>query len=258
MMLAVIDHYTAQISQLTPRSRSWPGLTCPDQPARRRARHRDDLRQDIIADRHRHGGVPHRLPPGVLGGVVTAGPAVRRETQRQQPNRPQQPLPGAALGQAGISAGNTQSFLGARYRKPTRRMPRRKPSSPRQLHAHHRPRTALPPAAVYTDLGAHYYQQRMHARPTHPTTSRAWKSLPLSHHRSHRPGNPPAHRGQLTTAPKTRRMLTRHRVLPRAQPRLDFRPAESRRFDPAPDHGFCIVINELVRFREPKCRVPAR
>jgi transposase len=33
---------------------------------------------------------------------------------------------GAALGGAGTSAGNTQSFLGARYRKLTRRMPRKK------------------------------------------------------------------------------------------------------------------------------------
>ena len=72
---------------------------------------------------------------------------------------------GAALGEAGISAGNTQSFLGARYRKLTRRMPRKKAlvatgnSMLTIIHA-----LLSDPAAVYTDLGADYYEQRMHAR----------------------------------------------------------------------------------------------
>jgi hypothetical protein len=40
------------------------------------------------------------------------------------------PYLSAALGEISISAGRTQSFLGARYRRLVKRMPNRKPSSP--------------------------------------------------------------------------------------------------------------------------------
>ena len=75
------------------------------------------------------------------------------------------PYLGAAPGEAGISAGNTQSFPGARYRKLTRRMPRNKAlaatgnSMLTIIHA-----LLSDPAAACTDPGAGYYQQRMHAR----------------------------------------------------------------------------------------------
>ncbi len=106
MMLAVIDHHTAQISQLT-------------------------ATIDKLAE----------------------------------PYLPQIGQPGAALGEAAISGGNTQSFLGARYRKLTRRMLRKKAlvatgnSMLTIIHA-----LLSDPAAVYTDLCADYYEQRMHAR----------------------------------------------------------------------------------------------
>jgi transposase len=117
------------------------------------------------------------------------------------------PYLGAALGEAGISAGNTQSFLGARYRKLTRRMPKKKAlvatgnSVLTIIHA-----LLSDPAAVYTDLGADYYEQRMHAR-RQARKPRQEPGTPRlqSHHRSHRPGNRRAHRSQLTTTRRTRR-----------------------------------------------------
>ena len=117
------------------------------------------------------------------------------------------PYLGAALGEAGISAGNTQSFLGARYRKLTRRMPRKKAlvatgnSMLTIIHA-----LLSDPAAVYTDLGARLLRASP-ARPPTDTQPRQEPGTPRlqSHHRSHRPGNRRAHRGQLTTAPRTRR-----------------------------------------------------
>jgi hypothetical protein len=75
------------------------------------------------------------------------------------------PYLGAALGEAAASAGRTQSFLGARYRRLTRRMPKKKAlvatgnSMLTIIHA-----LLSDPAARYTDLGAGYYETRMHAR----------------------------------------------------------------------------------------------
>ena len=75
------------------------------------------------------------------------------------------PYLGAALGEASISAGRTQSFLGAKYRRLTQRMPKKKAlvatgnSMLTIIHA-----LLSDPAARYQDLGADYYEQRMHAR----------------------------------------------------------------------------------------------
>jgi hypothetical protein len=75
------------------------------------------------------------------------------------------PYLGAALGEAASSAGRTQSFLGARYRRLTRRMPKKKAlvatgnSMLTIMHA-----LLSDPHARYTDLGADYYETRMHAR----------------------------------------------------------------------------------------------
>ena len=71
----------------------------------------------------------------------------------------------AALGEVSISAGRTQSFLGAKYRRLARRMPKKKAlvatgnSALTIIHA-----LLSDPAARYTDLGPDYYEQRMHAR----------------------------------------------------------------------------------------------
>jgi transposase len=75
------------------------------------------------------------------------------------------PYLGAALGEAGISAGRTQTFPGARYRKLARRMPRKKAlvatgNSMLTIAWH----LLSDPDATYTDLGAGYHETRMHAR----------------------------------------------------------------------------------------------
>src|SRR5271169_1306796 len=75
------------------------------------------------------------------------------------------PYLSAALGEAAISTSRTQSFLGARYRRLTRRMPKKKAlvatgnSMLVIIHA-----LLSDPAGSYHDLGADYYEQRMHAR----------------------------------------------------------------------------------------------
>src|SRR5215471_17969937 len=75
------------------------------------------------------------------------------------------PYLSAALGEAAISAGRTQSFLGARYRRLAKRMPKKKAlvaTGNTMLTIIH---TLLSdPQATYTDLGAGYYEQRMHIR----------------------------------------------------------------------------------------------
>ena len=75
------------------------------------------------------------------------------------------PYLSAALGEAAISTSRTQSFLGARYRRLTRRMPKKKAlvatgnSMLVIIHA-----LLSDPAGSYHDLGADYYEQHMHAR----------------------------------------------------------------------------------------------
>jgi hypothetical protein len=75
------------------------------------------------------------------------------------------PYLGAALGEVSVSAGRTQSFLGAKYRRLARRMPKKKAlvatgNSALTIAWH----LLSDPAARYTDLGADYYETRMHAR----------------------------------------------------------------------------------------------
>ena len=75
------------------------------------------------------------------------------------------PYLGAALGEAGISTGRTQTFLGARYRRLTRRMPKKKAL----VATGNSILTAVyvllsDPEARYIDLGPDYHEQRMHTR----------------------------------------------------------------------------------------------
>jgi hypothetical protein len=71
----------------------------------------------------------------------------------------------AALGEISISAGRTQSFLGAKYRRLAKRMPKKKALVATgnsvltifyALLSH--------PTASYHDLGPAYYEQRMNVR----------------------------------------------------------------------------------------------
>ena len=118
------------------------------------------------------------------------------------------PCLGTALGEAAISAGRTQSFPGARYRRLTRRMPRKKAlvavgnSMLTSVHV-----LLADPGARYTDPGAGYYEQRMHAR---REARNHVKSLERPGYKvtieALQPRNRPApHRGRLTRHPRTRR-----------------------------------------------------
>ena len=71
------------------------------------------------------------------------------------------PYIGGALGEASISAGRTQTFLGEQYRRKCRRMPKRKAQGAimrKQLVIAHA--LLSDPEAVYEDLGTDYYERR--------------------------------------------------------------------------------------------------
>jgi transposase len=167
MMLQVIDHYTAQISQLTATIEK---LAEPYLPQIEQLDAVPGIgticAQDIIAEI----GTDMAVFPTASHLVSWAkwSPQVRQSAGKRKGSNATgrgNPYLGAALSEAGISAGNTHSFLGARYRKLTRRMPRKKAlvatgnSMLTIIHA-----LLSDPAAVYTDLGADYYEQRIHAR----------------------------------------------------------------------------------------------
>ena len=75
------------------------------------------------------------------------------------------PYLSAALGEITISVGRTQSFLGARYRRLVKRMPKKKAlvatgnSVLTIFHA-----LLSDPEATYHDLGPEYYEQRKNTR----------------------------------------------------------------------------------------------
>ena len=167
MMLAVIDHYTAQISQLTATIDKLaepylPQITQPGAVPGIGMICAQDIIAEIGTDMAVFPTASHLVPWAKWSPQVRQSAGKRKGSNATGRGNP---YLGAALGKAGISAGNTQSFLGARYRKLTRRMPRKKAlvatgnSMLTIIHA-----LLSDPAAVYTDLGADYYEQRLHAR----------------------------------------------------------------------------------------------
>jgi transposase len=167
MMLAAIDHYTTQIDQLTAR------IEMLIEPYLHQVEQIDEVpgigvicAQDIIAEI----GADMTVFPTASHLVSWAkwSPQVRQSAGKRKGSNSTgrgNPYLGAALGEAAISAGRTQSFPGARYRRLTRRMPKKKAlvatgnSMLTIIHA-----LLSDPDARYTDLGAGYYEQRMHAR----------------------------------------------------------------------------------------------
>jgi transposase len=166
MMLVTIDHYTAQISQLT--------VTIEElaKPYLHQIEQLDAVpgigticAQDIIAEIGADMSV--FATASHLVSWARFSPQVKQSAGKRKGSSASgrgNPYLGAALGEAGICAGATQSFLGARYRKLTRRMPKNKAlvatgNSMLTIAWH-----LLSDAdATYTDLGADYYEQRMHA-----------------------------------------------------------------------------------------------
>jgi transposase len=167
MMLATIDHYTAQIEALTARIEALiePYLSQVDQLD---AVHGigQVCAQDIIAEI----GVDMTVFPTASHLVSWAkwSPQVRESAGKRKGSNATgrgNPYLSAALGEAAISTGRTQSFLGARYRRLSKRMPKKKAlvatgnSMLTIVHA-----LLSDPEASYQDLGADCYEQRMHAR----------------------------------------------------------------------------------------------
>jgi transposase len=167
MMLAAIDSFTAQIDQLTAR------IETLAEPYLHQIAQLDEIdgvgticAQDIIAET----GADMTVFPTAAHLVSWArwSPQVKQSAGKRKGSNATgrgNPYLSAALGEASISAGRTQSFLGARYRRLTKRMPKKKAlvatgnSVLTIVHA-----LLADPAARYLDLGADYYEQRMHTR----------------------------------------------------------------------------------------------
>ena len=167
MMLATIDHYTARTGQLTARIEKLA------EPYLHQVAQLDAVpgigvvcAQDIIAEI----GVDMSVFPTASHLVSWArwSPQVRQSAGKRKGSSATgrgNPYLSAALGEASISTGRTQTFLGARYRRLTRRMPKKKAlvatgnSMLTSVHA-----LLSDPDASYQDLGADYYEQRMHTR----------------------------------------------------------------------------------------------
>ena len=167
MMLAAIDYYTTQIEALTAR------IETLIEPCLRQVEQLDEIdgigaicAQDIIAEI----GANMTVFPTASHLVSWArwSPQVKQSAGKRKGSNATgrgNPYLGAALGEAVICAGRTQSYLGAKYRRLARRMPKKKAlvatgnSMLTIVHA-----LLSDPAASYQDLGADYYEQRMHAR----------------------------------------------------------------------------------------------
>ena len=167
MMLTVIDHYTTQIDALTAR------IEALIEPYLHQVGQLDAVHgigtvcaQDIIAET----GTDMTVFPTAAHLVSWAkwSPQVSQSAGKRKGSNATgrgNPYLSAALGEAVIGASRTQSFLGARYRRMVRRMPKKKAlvatgnSMLTIVHA-----LLSDHQASYQDLGPDYYEQRMHAR----------------------------------------------------------------------------------------------
>jgi transposase len=167
MMLTTIDHYTAQIEALTAKVEA---LT---EPYLAQISQLDAIpgigpvcAQDIIAEI----GADMTVFPTAAHLVSWArwSPQVRQSAGKRKGSNSTgrgNPYLGAALGEAAGSAGRTQTFPGARYRRLARRMPKKKAlvatgnSMLTVIHA-----VLSDPETGYHDLGPGYYEQRTNAR----------------------------------------------------------------------------------------------
>jgi len=167
MMLGNIDHYTKQIAVLDERIAS----LC--EPWERQVAQLDAIpgigvtnAQDLIAEI----GVDMSVFPtaGHLCSWARLAPRVTESGGKRKGKSATgrgNPYIGAALGDAAATAGRTQTFLGAKYRRLCRHMPKKKAQGAimrTQLAAAHSLLSG--PGAVYLDLGPGYYEQRADAR----------------------------------------------------------------------------------------------
>jgi transposase len=167
MMLTTIDHYTTQIGQLTAK------IEALAEPYLHQITQLDAIpgigvvcAQDIIAEI----GTDMTVFPTASHLVSWArwSPQVKQSAGKRKGSNATgrgNPYLGAALGEATISTGRTQSFLGAKYRRLARRMPKKKAlvatgnSMLTSIYA-----LLSDPSATYQDLGPGYYEQRTQTR----------------------------------------------------------------------------------------------
>jgi transposase len=167
MMLATIDYYTAQIDELTAK------ITVLCQPYEHQIAQLDAVpgtgmitAQDIIAeigtDMTVFPTAAHLVSWAKWCPQVTQSGGKRKGANASgRGNR----YIGAALGEAAITAGRTQTFPGARYRRLVKRMPKKKAlvaTGNSLLTIYHA--LLSDPAATYTDLGTDYYERRASIR----------------------------------------------------------------------------------------------
>ncbi len=167
MMLATIDYYTARIEELTGKIE----VLC--QPYLHQIEQLDAVpgtgvitAQDIIAEI----GTDMTVFPTAAHLVSWAKwcPQVAQSGGKRKganaTGRGNRYL-SAALGEAAVSAGRTQSFPGAKYRRLVKRMPKRKAlvaAGNSLLTIYHA--LLSDPEATYADLGTDYYERRANIR----------------------------------------------------------------------------------------------
>jgi transposase len=167
MMLGSIDHLTSQIEALDEKI----ARLC--EPYERQIAQLDDVpgygittAQDIIAET----GTDMSVFPdaGHLCSWARQAPGVRESGGRRRGKNATgrgNPYLAGALGEAAVSAGRTQTFLGAKYRRLCTRMPRKKAQgaiSRTQLVITYA--LLSDPGARYEDLGTDYYERRADTR----------------------------------------------------------------------------------------------
>jgi transposase len=165
MMLANIDYLTAQIDELTARIEVLcePYL-CQIEQISAIPGHGVITSQDVIGEI----GVDMTVfPTGAhlaswarwVPQVTSSGGKRKGRNATGRGN----PYLGAAVGEAVVNAGRTGTFLGAKYHKLCKRMPKRKAQRAignSLFHIYHD--LLSDPEATYTDLGPGYYEQKTH------------------------------------------------------------------------------------------------
>jgi transposase len=167
MMLANIDHLTAQIAGLSDK------IDTLCEPYARQIAQLDAVpgfgiitAQDIIGEI----GVDMSVFPaaGHLCSWARQAPQVSSSAGKRKGKNATgrgNPYIGGALGEAAANAGRTQTFLGTKYRRLVRHMPKKKAQgaiSRTQLVITHA--LLSDPEAEYTDLGTDYYERRANIR----------------------------------------------------------------------------------------------
>jgi len=180
MMLANIDHLTAQVKELTGKIE----VLC--EPYAHQIAQLDAIpgfgvitAQDIIAEI----GTDMTVFPtaGHLASWARQAPQVSESAGKRKGKNATgrgNPYIAGALGEASVNAGRTQTFLGAKYRRLVRHMPKKKAQgaiSRTQLVTCHA--LLSDPGAVYTDLGTDYYEQRADIRRRARSHARAIERL---------------------------------------------------------------------------------